>query len=72
MHRHPAGAAVVVAPHVEHGSRARGPVGQQAEHDAAHVCDAGAAAAAPAPLRSGVSEVLAFFVRKTVAQLRLY
>ena len=48
-HRHPAGAAVVVAQHVEHGSHARAPVGQQAEHDAAHVCDAGAASAAPAP-----------------------
>ena len=33
-----AGPAVVVEQHVEHDSHARGPVGQQAERDAAHVC----------------------------------
>ena len=62
MHRHPAGAAVVVAPHVEHGSHARGPVGQQAEQDAAHVCDAGAAAAAAAHIVLGVLAFSGAFV----------
>ena len=58
-HRHPAGAAVVVAQHVEHGSHARAPVGQQAEHDAAHACCA-ATTSRVAAMKSGVSEVLAF------------